>query len=255
MVVVQKNQTKTLLLPALPQTLTPGLAVAHAASLAILGLVVDAARSFDDATAAMAFYGVYHREPFNQLIHFFGVPLILWSMIVFQAHLPLMSMEVSLPGVPRHYVSWATLGIVFYVAAYLYMELLGGLLYTPVWYMMYATAVKWTANDQRQALKESSASVSSWTGTGQVLKWAAAAHVFAWYVQIHPGHMIIEGARPAIAQSLGGAVFTAPLFAFYEGIWFMGLRREFHQQVLSLVAEYTQELCAAGVQMRACNSL
>jgi 2-hydroxy fatty acid dioxygenase len=259
MVVVQKPtptaSSKTgLLLPSFPPKLTAGLATAHLLNVAIVATVLNAARGFENVTAMMAFYGVYHREPLNQLIHFFGVPLILWSMIVFQAHLPISSATLSLPGVPTHYVTWATATVTFYIGAYLWLDMFGGIIYSMVWYMMYSTAVHWTAKDQ-QADANLLPKRHSWVGTGSVLRWAMWMHLLGWYVQIHPGHKIIEGAQPAILQSVGGALFTAPLFAFYEGIWFVGLRQDFRQQVLAIVAEYTKDLCATGATMRVCESL
>jgi uncharacterized membrane protein YGL010W len=66
---------------------------------------------------------------------------------------------------------------------------------------------------------------------------------------------VIEGAQPALMQGLGGALSSAPLFAFYEGLWFFGIRQGFHAQVEELVMEYTKKLCEEGVIMRACASL
>lgn len=31
--------------------------------------------------------------------------------------------------------------------------------------------------------------------------WAAALFVLSWYAQIHPGHMMLEGRRPALLDS------------------------------------------------------
>lgn len=77
----------------------------------------------------------------------------------------------------------------------------------------------------------------------------------AWYVQIHPGHVVIEGAKPAVLDSFGGALTSAPLFAFYEGVWLLGINKELQERTNTLVAEYTAELCAAGASMRVCESL
>jgi uncharacterized membrane protein YGL010W len=174
-------------------------------------------------------------------------------MIVMQAHLPITSsLIVRLPGIPPHYLTWSTLIVAFYAIFYVKIDLVGALSYAPIWYIMYLTAVRWTAQDQKLA---ASRSKPSWTGTGKVLQWGVVVHALSWYVQIHPGHKVIEGAQPAIMQSLGGALFSAPLFALYEGIWFLGFRQEFHRHVLALVNQYTRELCANGATMRACESL
>lgn len=46
---------------------TPGLMLAHAVAMVLCGIIIRAALDFQDATDALAFYGVYHREPWNQV--------------------------------------------------------------------------------------------------------------------------------------------------------------------------------------------
>jgi uncharacterized membrane protein YGL010W len=36
----------------------------------------------------------------------------------------------------------------------------------------------------------------------QAWQWALLVHVFSWYMQIHPGHAILEGRKPALLDSL-----------------------------------------------------
>jgi hypothetical protein len=36
----------------------------------------------------------------------------------------------------------------------------------------------------------------------QAWKWALVVHVLSWYMQIHPGHAILEGRKPALLDSL-----------------------------------------------------
>jgi uncharacterized membrane protein YGL010W len=139
------------------------------------------------------------------------------------------------------------------VAFYLSVDVFGTLMYAPILYGMYAIAVRSTAADQKQAKLEHGRDI--WPGTGRLLITAFWLHVLAWYVQIHPGHRVIEGAQPALMQGLGGALSSAPLFAFYEGLWFFGIRQGFHAQVEELVMEYPKKLCEEGVIMRACASL
>jgi uncharacterized membrane protein YGL010W len=249
-----KTMTKRSPLPPLPD-LTPGYLLSHAFIVGVTAVIAYAAVSFKDATETMAFYGVYHREPLNQLIHFWGVPLLLFTVFTYMAHLPLnASVQVhGLPGIPSHYATWATVWFIGYLAFYVSIDVAGTLLYAPFLYGMYAVAVRWMVADQQQAKLATGRHV--WTGTGRLLRITFWLHVLAWYVQIHPGHRVIEGAQPAIMQSLGGALSSAPLFAFYEGLWFVGLRKEFQAQVQELVSVYTKQLCDEGAVMRACESL
>jgi len=255
MVVVSKKSSskEDMLLPCWPQQPTLGFLAAHGFNALIFYVCCKSAYEFEDSTRALAFYGVYHREPWNQVIHFFGVPFILWTMLVGAAHLPWTNAVtiVSLPGVAPHHLSWAAAWALLYTGFYLSIDVIGALLFFPLLYLMYATSINWTANDQ-QAWYYQQKQHSSWTGTGRLLLFAVFVHFLSWYLQIHAGHKIIEGAQPASLASLGGALTTAPLFAFYEGVWFAGFRQDFHKAVLEQVATYTEQLCAQGADMRAC---
>jgi uncharacterized membrane protein YGL010W len=232
--------------------LTLGLVAAHLFCFIILAVDILAAVKFENSEAALAFYGVYHRNPWNQLIHFVGVPLILGSAFVFSAHSKLPILLPTLPFIAGgHYLNWATLLFVFYNVFYLSIDVFGAVLYAPILYAFYVLAVRLTDCDQKVAKQENK--LVPWTGTGRVLRYAFWVQMLGWYVQIHPGHKILEGASPAVFQSLGGALTTAPFFAFYEGVWWLGLRQDYQQTILELVNEYTAELCAQGATMRACS--
>jgi uncharacterized membrane protein YGL010W len=209
------------------------------------------------------------------------VPCILFSLFLFQAHLTLIRTTRYI------YISWASLTALFYVVFYLRVDTVGALLFLPFLYGMYATAhllVAFDQDDYRLGRQErlykkhdhqsaddadadtnggittpttsSSSSVRiPWTGTGRMLYYALGLHLLAWYAQIHPGHAVLEGAKPALVTSLGDALTTAPLFAFYEGVWWVGLRRDYQAQVLERVAVQTRELCRSGAKMRICESL
>ena len=73
-------------------------------------------------------------------------------------------------------------------------------------------------------------------------------------MQIHPGHMIFEGAKPALLDSMGMAFTAAPLFAFYEGLWFSGLRKDLHEDTLKLIHQRTEDLCKNGENMKICTT-
>jgi uncharacterized membrane protein YGL010W len=217
------------------------LMASHVFILGVFGLCTKAAfYDFQNVESALAFYGVYHREPLNQVIHFFGVPLIIWTLLVYTAHLvvvllpssssslplaimlsstsskqpasstttpqPLWTIP-SLPGIPAHHMTWATLWVLLYVAFYLKIDHIGALLYMPFLYLYYATAVRWTRSDQQKAVLEWKGQVwaakdikehypaaiadkylapafISWMGTGSLISWACFLQVFAWYVQV-----------------------------------------------------------------------
>jgi 2-hydroxy fatty acid dioxygenase len=228
---------------------------------------VRSALAFGGPEPALAFYGVYHRHPWNQAIHFVGVPMIIWTLLIMAAHVPLFpmmgqkqekslltSLRVHCGGwVQPHPPTWATMMALLYVVFYLRIDVVGALLYTPILMGMYKTAVEWTARcrSRNGGIGKDGPNFS----TSRLLTWAMIVHVLGWYVQIHPGHRIIEGAQPAAVANLGAALTTGPLFAFYEGVWYLGFRKQLQRRVLDLVQVYTQQLCEEGSAMRVCATL
>ena len=145
------------LLPSWPQPQpSAGFLAAHAFNAVMFYVCCKSAYQFEDSTRAMAFYGVYHREPWDQVIHFFGVPFIHWTLLVFAAHLPFTDGVTidSLPGVVPHRLSWATAWAALYAVFYLSIDVAGAGLYFPLLYFMYATAVNMTARDQQAYVEQ-----------------------------------------------------------------------------------------------------
>lgn len=246
----------------------PLLWVAHAFFFVVFVTCVRSALAFGGPESALAFYGVYHRHPWNQAIHFVGVPMIIWTLLIMAAHVPLfpigqkqeksllsLSLRVHCGGwVQPHPPTWATMMALLYVVFYLRIDVMGALLYTPILMGMYKTAVEWTARCRSRHGSGSKDGPSNFS-TRRLLTWALVVHALGWYVQIHPGHQILEGAQPAAVANLGAALTTGPLFAFYEGVWYLGFRKPLQRRVLDLVQVYTQQLCEEGSAMRVCATL
>lgn len=254
-------------------TTSKSLLLAHAGALTVLAIMINGALNFQDITDALAFYGVYHRDPINQAIHFFSVPCMVWSTLLFTAHLKIHpTVIVKIPFAPSHSLTYATVITIGYILFYTYLDTFGGLLFAPFIYFQYITAVSCQTQDQLKAKNASiemekkkndgtspkdtnnknGSTTSSWTGTGRALKLALSLSIFGSYVQIHPGHGVFEGAHPAALQSIGGALTSAPLFAYYEGLWFLGLNKDLQLETKGLVDIYTKELCDSGITMTAC---
>lgn len=58
--------------------------------------------------------------------------------------------------------------------------------------------------------------------------WALGMHAFSWYMQIHPGHAVLEGRKPALLDSLSqvrapGVVLLA---ALRRWVWWVGGQQE-----------------------------
>lgn len=158
---------------------------------------------------SMAFYSAYHRHPHNRLTHYFGVPTIVFSVM-----LGLSYVTLPLGGTP---VSAALILMAVLAAYYVYLDaMIGGTLAAlSVPFLMLADYV-------------STLPVSTAAGIG------VAAFVGGWAVQLL-GHKF-EGNKPALTANLL-QIFVAPLFLVAEAYFALGLRKEVEAQVERLVAD------------------
>ena len=67
--------------------------------------------------------------------------------------------------------------------------------------------------------------------TPNALWIALALHVLAWYAQIHPGHLVLEGRRPALLQSFFQSLVLAPLFTFFEVLFMLGFKKKLADRI------------------------
>ena len=66
--------------------------------------------------------------------------------------------------------------------------------------------------------------------------YAGLVHVFCWYAQIHPGHGIYEGRKPALLDSALQSFLDAPLFVWYEVAFACGYDPALKQELDDAVA-------------------
>jgi uncharacterized membrane protein YGL010W len=148
-------------------------------------------------TAILASYARFHRDPRNRLTHCFGVPAIVYSVLIplaLSVHSPLGARV----GLDRVAVAAAAAG-------YVWLDIGLGLALTVILALL-AAAAEATA------------------GAGSSLAAAVAAIVFvlAWTLQLI-GHRL-EGNRPALLTNLA-QILVAPLYLVAELGFALGLRR------------------------------
>jgi uncharacterized membrane protein YGL010W len=147
----------------------------------------------------MQSYGAYHRDPRNKLTHFFGVPLVTFSLFLFLGWFRFVHPEV-LP---------ITVATLFYVGVAIYYFRLDwqiALIQLPFTIALLLLA-DWVAT------RSMGLSFSIFLG----------AFVVGWIIQL-VGHAI-EGRRPALADNIL-QVFNAPLFLTVEALAMAGFRRD-----------------------------
>ena len=151
----------------------------------------------------LASSGRFHRDPRNRRTHYFGVPAIIYALLI-AASLHV----ISVLGVPlridRVVVALAALG-------YISLDVgLGSAL-------TLALALLAAAADATRAL-----------GSAPALAVAAVVFVLGWALQLL-GHRL-EGNRPALLTNLA-QIFVAPLFLTAELGFSLGLRRNLRGEI------------------------
>jgi len=153
----------------------------------------------------MAIYAAYHRNRWNKLTHFIGVPAIIFSILI-----------------PMSWVSIGgdlTLAHVFVGAVLAYYFLLD----VP---LALATTVATGALLYAAKLAAGTGVVSGWI-------WFGIFFVGGWIFQL-VGH-VFEGRKPALADNLF-QIFVAPIFLVAEIFFALGLKRDVLEKVEASLA-------------------
>ena len=148
----------------------------------------------------MAVYAAYHRNRWNRLTHFIGVPAIIFAILIPMSWVSLGE-DLSL----AHLFLGAVLAYYF-------------LLDVP---LALATAVAVGALFLAAKLAAGTGIASGWI-------WSGAFFVGGWVFQL-VGH-VFEGRRPALSDNLF-QIFIAPIFLVAEVFFALGLKREVQRKI------------------------
>ena len=167
----------------------------------------------------MAMYSAYHRNGRNRLTHFIGIPLIVFSLYVPLAWVPLYQLDGFT----------VSLGMVLFVGVSVFYRWLDrglGAVMVPVLLVLLLAG-------------EETAKLGSQTG------WTVFAVTFVggWIFQL-VGH-VFEGRRPALTDNLLQAL-VAPMFLAAETAFAMGLRRELHEALEARWPAYAAKVKVAA---------
>ncbi|WP_114392106.1 DUF962 domain-containing protein [Oleisolibacter albus] len=156
----------------------------------------------------MAFYAAYHRHPHNKLTHFFGVPTIVFSLL-----LAMSALRMEVAGQPVTLaMAFVAVMTVYYISLDALIGVTVGLLTLPFLWL---------------------ADLVSQMETGTAVGIGVAAFVIGWAIQLL-GHKF-EGNKPALLQNIF-QIFVAPLFLTTELFFALGLRKQLEGEVDRLVA-------------------
>ena len=158
----------------------------------------------------MAVYAAYHRNRWNRLTHFIGVPAIIFAILIPMSWVSLGE-DLSL----AHLFLGAVLAYYF-------------LLDVP---LALATAVAVGALFLAAKLAAGTGIASGWM-------WFGAFFAGGWIFQL-VGH-VFEGRRPALADNLF-QIFIAPIFLVAEAFFALGLKRDLLKKIETKLASSTYD--------------
>jgi uncharacterized membrane protein YGL010W len=179
-----------------------------------------------DLKEQLTFYGSYHHNPINQLIHVIFVPLILWSVVIWTAYTPIIppfppNLSYLLPSllISNHLAFNASFFLLAYYSIY-YTAL------NPVvgasWAVFTALPMWASSNYFQQTIP------NAWL-------WALVLFILGWVMQIGPGHGYFEKRKPALTDNFHQSLTLAPFFVWFECLFFVGLYPGLHRQVNTAV--------------------
>lgn len=151
----------------------------------------------------MAVYAAYHRDRWNKLTHYVGVPLITFAILI-----PMAWLRIPVGGIE---VTGALVFVIVVLAWYFMLDVaLATAMVIPIAPLVYAA--------------DRVAQMPLATGW-----WVfGATFVVGWIFQL-VGHAI-EGRRPALVDNLQ-QIFVAPIFLLAELFFALGLKRNVQQRI------------------------
>ncbi|KAI9183966.1 hypothetical protein H9P43_003019 [Blastocladiella emersonii ATCC 22665] len=170
-----------------------------------------------DLESQFIFYGAYHKNGINKLIHIICVPLILWSLFVWLSNTgELVPLEIVRKIPP--YQGWvpeangAFLVGLGYLLYYLCLEPIATLTYAPMMLLTFVTAGAFAAYVPNH----------NW--------FALYVHLASWAGQI-VAHYVFEKRAPAFFDSVHQAFVMAPLFVWMEVLFVLGYNPELAERL------------------------
>jgi uncharacterized membrane protein YGL010W len=195
-----------------------------------------------DIAEQLASYGAYHSHPMNQLIHVIFIPVIVFTLMVFVSYLPpAWNASAEQQGIIGNYASvvignnesevpWSFIVFVMYALYYVALDVKVGssaALYLYALYRVVEPFKQWIITTE----------YGSALGMDRPWKIALALHIFSWYMQIHPGHAVFEKRKPALLDAFAQSIMMAPLFVWYEVLFYMGYDPELKKKIDEIVEE------------------
>jgi len=222
-------------------------AIAYATFPGLIAVIIQCCNHIDLASE-LTFYSAFHTDIRNVAIHVVFVPLIVWTAMFYVAYVPLPQTTFRVFHKPINFAHiLAAAFSIFHIRCDAALGALAALL----WWAM-AISATWAIDTFETCADKATTPrgkpKAKWSyGTCAMI--SGLVHVLSWYMQLHPGHAIFEGRKPALVDAMYQSFSVAPLFVFFEGAFALGYRPELAQLVHEGVA--TQHHAWASGQVAA----
>ncbi|KAK4189720.1 hypothetical protein QBC35DRAFT_126865 [Podospora australis] len=166
-----------------------------------------------DLEKQLTFYGAYHHNQVNIVIHMVCVPFILFSAFAIASNYGPFFTVPSWLQIPYLEPNVGTFAAIVWGALYLLLEPVAGGALALICLASAAGTNYLRIQDPANTTKN-----------------AIALHVVCWILQF-VGHGKFEGRAPALLDNLFQAIFLAPLFVWLELLFMVGYRPELKKRV------------------------
>lgn len=163
---------------------------------------MSAIGDYFDLRKSFPFYGSYHNEKRNQMLHVMFVPVIYTTTLTFAGNVGLWGS-----------VSLADAAATFYAVSFIKMEPVAGLLYAPVIGLMHHVGTRVLADK---------------------MQLAVGLHLLGWFTQFF-GHAVFEKRKPALIDNLFQSVHAAVFFVWLELLFALGYRPALKKELQTLI--------------------
>ena len=160
-------------------------------------------------------YAAYHRHPLNRMTHYFGIPLIIFSLLLI---LSLASFEVA-------HIRITVADVLVAILLFWYLRLDTQLALISAAFLLPALVLT---------------SLATATLSGSLINGLFASTFIGGWILQFLGH-VIEKRRPALADNFM-QIFSAPLFLVSELLFSFGLRQQLANQVEVIAQKKEYEL-------------
>jgi len=174
---------------------------------------------FEDS---LAFYGAYHHDSTNKLVHIVCVWPILYTALMFLHYVPAPAVISNI--FPDQNITLSTIVAFGYALYYFFIEQPG--LAGPMASAMVVGGYLFTE-----------AIVASFN---QAWKIGVIIHILCWIAQIY-AHQVYEKRAPAFLDNLLQAIVMAPLFVLLEVLFPFGYRRGLQEKVEKIALKNIEE--------------